>query len=202
MPVPAGGGAEVGPDLLATTADLAAYLQIDEADLNTATATLLLEGATAAVQEAAGGQRIVEASGTYTLPAPGGRELWLPQIPVQSVDTVLVDGVELDADSWNLRGNQLKRVYGWWQEVLDGEVTVTYTHGYPEGDQRLQLARRTVLMLAAAVYTNPSGATREQLDDYSQAFEASASRLEDSPHLKLQIMRTYGRPAGLITVGS
>lgn len=201
MPVPAGGDG-VTLDLIATTSDLAAFLQIDEADLNTATATLLLEGATAAVQEAAGGQRIVEASGTYTLSAPSARELWLPQIPAQSVDTVLVDDVELDADSWVLRGNQLRRSYGWWQEVLDGEVTVTYTHGYPDGDQRLQLARRTVLMLAAASYTNPTGAVREQLDDYATAYEAASQRLDESPYLVRQILRTYGRSAGLITVGT
>ena len=74
-------------------------------------------------------------------------------------------------------------------------MTVTYTHGYPAGDQRLQLARSAVLSLAAGSYSNPTGAVREQVDDYSVQYEAMAARLEASPFLVERLRAQYGRPA-------
>lgn len=188
-------------DQLATLADLAAHLQVDVADLNPATGTLLIECATAVVQAAAG-QRIVEATSTVRLESGPDRWLWLPQIPVRSVTSVVLDGTALAADGYRLRGHRLWRSTGWQTCVSPpSEVVVEYTHGYPADAQELQLARQAVLSLAAAAYRNPGGAVREQIDDYAVAYEAVSTRMEAAPYLRTSLRRQYGRPAGLIIVG-
>jgi hypothetical protein len=189
-------------DQLATLADLAAHLQVGLADLNTASATLLIECATAVVQEAAG-QRIFEATSTVSLEGGSGQWLWLPQIPVQSVASVVMDGTALTADDgYGVRGTRVWRSTGWRTcMVPPSEVVVEYTHGYPDGAQELQLARQAVLSLAAATYRNPGGAVREQIDDYAVAYEAVSTRMEAAPYLRSALRRQYGRSAGLIIVG-
>jgi hypothetical protein len=188
-------------DQLATPADLAALLHIDEADLHMAAATLLIECATAVVQEAAG-QGILRATSTVTLEPSPGRWLWLPQLPVVSVASVELDGTVLAVGDYQVRGHRLWRESGW--QLLTSppsEVVVSYTHGYAEGAQELQRARHAVVALAGAVYSNPAGASRVQIDDYAVAYEAMAARMEAAPYLRDGLRRYYGRSAGLITIG-
>lgn len=200
MPVPAGGDPTSEPDLLATVEDLQSMPGTD--GITDGVALILLQCATAVVQAAAGGQRIVEATSTAYLDGNHGKWLWLPQRPVQSVESVTVDGEALTPDGWKLRGQRLRRTYGTWMGYsIDTDIEVVYTHGWPEGSQELQLARGTVLSLATGVFTNPGGVSREQLDDYSVAYEATASRLEANSALSAALLRTYGYPAGLISVG-
>ena len=186
-------------DQLATPEDLASLLGRD--DLDAYKATMLIECATAVVQEAAG-QRIVRATSTVTLEPSPGRWLWLPQIPVVSVASVTLDGTSLAAGDYKVRGHRLWRETGW--QLLTSpptEVVVEYTHGHAEGAQELQRARQAVLALAGAVYDNPAGLSREQVDDYSVAYEAMATRMEAAPYLRDGLRRYYGRSAGLITIG-
>lgn len=188
-------------DQLASPADLAALLHIDEADLHVPAATLLIECATAVVQEAAE-QRIVRATSTVTLEPSPGRWLWLPQLPVVSVESVELDGTTLASGDYHLRGHRLWRESGW--QLLTSppsEVAVAYTHGYAPGAQELQRARQAVVALAGAVYANPTGASREQIDDYAVAYEAISARMEAAPYLRQGLRRYYGRSAGLITIG-
>lgn len=186
-------------DQLATPADLAALLQ---QDLDTATATMLLELATAVVQAACGGQRIVEVvDDQVTLDLDGmdhGMYLDLPQRPVTAVKSVLVGSTAVS--DYSLSRGRLWRASGWRSTLLGyplsqpSGVTVTYTHGYAAGDQRLQLARSAVLALAAGAYMNPSGTLREQIDDYSVQYEAMAARMEASAFLVGRLRAQYGRP--------
>src|SRR5690242_21902909 len=102
--------------MFATTDDLAHLLHIDPADLDTAAATLLLEGAAALVQEAAGGQRItLTVDDTVTLVGSTDSFFDLPQIPVVSVSAVDVDGTAVAAgiDGYKLIGDRLWRRSGW-----------------------------------------------------------------------------------------
>jgi hypothetical protein len=98
-----------------------------------------------------------------------------------------------------LSKGRLWRSLGWRSAVgYDGSpstATVTYTHGWPEGHQRLQLARSVALSLAAAAYTNPTGAVREQIDDYAVAYEKASATLAGMPTLVAELRRQYGRPA-------
>lgn len=194
-------------DLLATPEDLASYLQ---KDLDTATATLALETATALVQTATG-QRIVQVVDDEVIldldEYDGGNWIFLPEGPVTEVSAVLVGETPATDYSAQLGRGRLYRANGWRSLLLPtyvtpSTVTVTYTHGLPAGDQRLQMAKMAALTLAALAYENPNGAVREQIDDYSVQYEAASSLMSISPAMAAALRRRYGlrrRSVRLIT---
>jgi hypothetical protein len=194
-------------DQLATLADLANALQMELADLDSGVGTLLLECATAVVQEATGGQRIIQVAGdTATLIGTTDSWLDLPQIPVTAVASATLDGtaltVGIEATNFKHRGNRLWRTDGWQTYVgQPSDVVVVYTHGYAAASQDLQLARAAVLSLAKAGYANPSGVASESIDDYNVSFQAMSAQMETAPHLKGALRRKYGRRAGLVRLG-
>lgn len=186
-------------DLLATPSDLASLLQ---QDVDTATATLVLEAATAVVQAEAG-QRIVEVEDDTVLldldGYDGGVYLYLPERPVTAVGDVLIGANEISDFSAQLSRGRLWRADGWRSMLVSyfdqpSTTTVTYTHGYPAGHQKLQLGRAVALSLANGLYSNPSGAVREAIDDYQVAYEAMASQVTEfmSAALKKQYSRRPG----------
>jgi hypothetical protein len=190
-------------DQLATPADLASLLQ---QDLDASTANLVIECATAVVQ-AVTGQRIVQVTNdTITLDLDGydgGVYLALPERPVTAVGAVLIEATAVTDFSTQLRRGRLWRANGWRSTLVayfdqPSTVAVTYTHGYAAGHQRLQLARASVLSLAKGAYTNPSGAVREAIDDYSVAYEAMAAQMDASPFLVAALKKQYGRPPGSV----
>ncbi len=205
MPVPAGGDTDLAPaDRLATEESLAAFLQIPVDELDTAAAGVALEAATAVVQAAAGGQRILEvADDEVTLYGGTGSYLDLPQRPVTAVtsvtyrDTLLSQGTA--SGTWRAAAGGIWRDCGWAGSCYEpSPVTVVYTHGYAEGDQRLQLARSATLMLAKNLFLNPSGIAREQIDDYSIAYDKAVQVLDSSPSLRAALRRQYGRRAATV----
>lgn len=194
-------------DLLATPSDLASALQ---QDVDTATATLWLQAATAVVQEAAGGQRIALITGDQvTLTGTTDSWLRLPQLPVRSVASVLIDGEAVTSGApgsggatYRVRGNRLWRGSGWQTYVGEpSEVTVTYSHGYDTDEQGIELARGAVIGLARAPYDNPSAVSREQIDDYNVAYQAVSAALEVNRFLRRALRRQYGHRAGLVQIG-
>ncbi|MEO3922705.1 hypothetical protein ABGB07_02300 [Micromonosporaceae bacterium B7E4] len=191
-------------DQLCTPEDLAALLQ---QDLDLSTATVAIEAATAVVQEAAGGQRILEVEDDE-ITLLGTTESWLdlPQRPVTAVTAVELDGEALTEGTgtgqYRRFGARLWRGCGWAAcAYAPSTVAVTNTHGWPAGSQQLQLARSAVLGLARAAYVNPAAVTREAIDDYSVAYEAAAAEMEASQYLKAALRRQYGRRAGLVRIG-
>jgi hypothetical protein len=190
-------------DQLATPEQLASALQ---QDLDAATADVWLNAGTAVVQNAAGRQRIVEVEDDEAeLIGTTESWLWLPQRPVSAVESVTLDGVELTAgtgdDEYDRYGARLWRTCGWaacsWKP---SRVAIVYTHGYPTGDQGLEMARSSVLALAKSVYPNPTGATQIKIDDYAEVFSALAARMEVSTGLKAALKSQYGRRSGLVKV--
>lgn len=188
-------------DQLATSQDLADALQVSLGSLNAASATLVLQLATAKVQRAAGGQRIVDLTDTATIDVDwweDGQYLALPQSPVRSVATVVLDGVTIT--DWLLRKQKLWRVLGWMTTASQpSQVLVTYTHGYVAGSQWLQLARNEVLSLAKAGYGNPSGYASESIDDHSVSYAEADARMQLSPWSEQAIAAAYGS-ATFVTV--
>lgn len=182
-------------DQLAAAGDLKTLLE--RPDLDDAKCVLLIECATAVVQSAAGGQRIVEVVDDIAeLTAGCGQWLALPQFPVQSVSAVDYDGSAMveGADGWRLRGSRLWRRDGWSDDPLGlVPVTVTYTHGYPPGVQELQLARSAVLGLIRDVYDNPTGLRSESVDDWSATYAAMSTHMDGTPALRNALRRQYGR---------
>lgn len=193
--------------MLASVADLAALLPGQTIDPDQG--LLLLQCATAVVQAAAGGQRILQVvDDVATLMGGTGSWLDLPQIPVTAISAITIDGGTVatgdlaGGGTYRLVGNRLWRGDGWQLNVgFPSEMVVTYTHGLPPGDQRLQLARSATLALARGVLVNPSGLTSERIDDYSVSYAAMSTQMDASPSLKSALRRQYGRRAGLVGVG-
>lgn len=190
-------------DQLATPSDLASLLQ---SDLDASTANLVIEAATAVVQ-AVCGQRIIQvANETVVLDLDGydgGLYLNLPERPVTAVGAVLIGSTAVTDFSTQLSRGRLWRSYGWRSTLVayfdqPSTVSVTYTHGYAAGHQKLQLARHAVLGLAKGPYANPSGASREAIDDYQVAYEQMAAQMEASPFLVAALKRQYGRLPGSV----
>jgi hypothetical protein len=189
-------------DQLATPEDLASRLQ---SDLDRATATVLIEAATAVVQAVAG-QRIVEVLDDEVVldiddSHRGGVYLDLPERPVTEVSTVTIGATSVTDWIPVLRRGRVWRADGWRSTLTaypsqPSTVTIVYSHGYPTGHQRLQLGRGTVLALAAPLYPNPNSATSVKIDDYAEAYEAMSARMEASPSLQHLLRRHYGRLPG------
>lgn len=185
--------------MLATPEDLAALLQ--EPLLDRATTELLIECATAHVQAAAG-QRILQVEddevALYLDGYDDGTWLALPERPVTAVSAVLIGSTSVADWSPQLNRSRLYRADGWRSTLVaypdaPSMVTVTYTHGYPEGHQKLQLARSATLALASQGFTNPTGAQREQIDDYSVQYAEAYARMQPSTELILALRNYYGR---------
>lgn len=180
-------------DMLATVEDLASLLQVG--DLDRSTATLLIETATARVQAAAGGQRIVDLTDTALIdvddPTQWSQWLDLPQYPIRSVATVVIDGAAVT--DFLLRKQKLWRLNGWLTNFWSpSQTAVTYSHGYQAGSQYLQLGRQMTLSLAASVIANPSQLMSEAIDDYKVQFAEAASRMELSEFSRKAIRDAYG----------
>lgn len=195
-------------DMLASLQDLADALQIPLASLPTGTGTLLLECATAVVQDAAGGQRILQVAGD-TASLIGTTDSWLdlPQIPVTAVASVTLDGTALtlgtlDPTNYKPRGNRIWRTDGWQTYVgQPSDVVVVYTHGYAAGAQELQRARAAVLSLAKGQIPNPGGVASESIDDYNVTYDKMSAQMEASPFLKAALAKKYGRRGALVRLG-
>lgn len=180
-------------DQLATPEDLASLLQ---QDLDASTANLLLELATAKVQRAAGGQRILDVSDTAVIDVTDWCDpfLALPQRPIRAVTAVLLDGVAIT--DWALRSQMLWRAVGWMQSFdPPSQVTVTYDHGYLADSQGLQLARDSTLALARLGYGNPSGAESEAIDDYKVTFADADARMQMTEFMRADLADAYGTSA-------
>lgn len=189
-------------DKLATAGDLASLLQIPSID--TATANLLLEMATAVVQ-ATTGQRIIQVQDDEIVLDLDEYDtdwyLYLPQRPVTAVSSVAIGSTVLvpvtDYTVQFGRG-RLWRSCGWRSELIrfpdqPSTVAVTYTHGYPDGHQKLQLARSAVLSMINALYANPTGAASVRIDDYAATYAAMERQLASSQFLTLALKKQYTR---------
>lgn len=185
-------------DQLATPQDLATLLGEPVApDL----AALLIEAATGVVQAAAGQRIVAVADDTITLLGSADPWLSLPQLPVTAVTTVLIDGQA--ATHWKRFGGRLWHRHGWLRHhhchVEPAEVTVTYSHGYADGAQELQLARQATLGLASQAYAAPDGAKSETIDDYRVTYADAAQGALSEP-LRAAIRRQYGRRGGWVSL--
>jgi hypothetical protein len=141
----------------------------------------------------------------------GTTDSWLrlPQQPVRSVATVLLDGSAVTLGvagsggaTYRVRGTRLWRGDGWQKYVGEpSEVAVTYSHGYAGSEQGIELARGAVIGLARTPYDNPSAVSREQIDDYQVAYQVVSAAMEASKFLRRALRRQYGPRAGLVRIG-
>lgn len=193
-------------DQLATSADLTTLLGPGVV-VDPARATLLIECATAVVQAAAGGQRIVQVVGDVAELVVGA-DAWLelPQQPVTAVTSAAIDGgtALTVGTGYKVFGGWLWRSTGWAAVSYEpSSVSVVYTHGYPPGHQALQLARSAVLGLIRDVAALPgaAGIKSESIDDYAVTYAAMSASMDASSPLKTALHKQYGRRAGLVKIG-
>lgn len=158
-----------GPPL-ATSADLAAYLQ---RDITSAHAEVALRIASGVVRGWTGQQVTFVAGDVMTLDG-GGPVVRLPQRPVVVDDNNPLTVVELGeygtADlgatedlTYSRYLDELRRDYGCWSR----RVRVTYSHGYTTVPDDIVAV---VLDIAGRSLTNPSGLRSVQIDDYSRTY--------------------------------
>jgi hypothetical protein len=197
-------------DMLVTAAELASLLQ---QDVDTATATLAIEIATGAVQAAAG-QRIVQVVGDVLVidldVMDCSTYLNLPEGPVTAVTSAQVGATTVTDFTPQLSRRRVWRSLGWRSATLPywnapSTVTVTYTHGYATGSQKLQLARGVTFELAKTGYNAVTGSgavVREQIDDYAVQYAEMAASIESALDpdgaLARALRRQYGRPSGSV----
>lgn len=195
-------------DQLTTNALLANALGIDLADLNTSRAGVVIDACTAVVQDAAR-QRLVQVVGdTWETAGPPGRYLRLPERPVTAITSVTLDGTALTAGTASgTYRRSLDRIYrdvGWFTTGTDtcapSDIIVVYSHGWPDGHQKLQLAASTTLMLAARVYEVPAGVTSERIDDYAVTYDKAAALLDGAPALLRRVRSAYALKAQMVAV--
>lgn len=187
-------------DQLATIADLAAAMQTSVEDLDSDQADLALTLATAEVQAAVGGQRILSTTSSVVLPAPWDYWLHLPQWPVRSVSSVAIDGTTVT--DWYLRGQRLYRAVGWAETTNPpSQVAVTYAHGYADTDYGYQLARRCVIALAKQQLINPDGLQSVAIDDYRATYGAAGTRGGMPETMRAALTAQYGAGAFLAGPG-
>jgi hypothetical protein len=201
-------------DQLATPEDLASALERD--DVDESKAILLVECATAVVQEAAG-QRIVQVvDDPFEIMGTSDSWLALPQIPVTAASAITIDGAA--TTHWKKFGDRLWRSHGWqrnlgcsWSScngVHDhgcgpepSAIGGIYTHGYAPGAQELQLGRGAVLSICTAAYGNPAGVKAEKIDDYAVTYAVLSGQMDASPYLAAALRKKYGRRGGLVRIG-
>lgn len=117
--------------------------------------------------------RVVPIRANYT------RSFWLPTLWLTSCTIVeggatLVRGTDYDFDE---TGRVVRRDGTWWNYWM-GEVVATYTHGYPEGDPRLENAKDVTLAVAARRVINPGGHSAESTG--SESWSAGAGGVTGS----------------------
>lgn len=192
-----------GADMLCTAEDLAIFLQLGPyaslTPAKQASLMMLAQLATAKIQRAAGGQRIVAAMTTgAVIDLPIGYDdqyALLPQLPVRSVMSLAVNGNTVT--DYYLRSQMLWRRQGWEATYYGAppQLTVTYAHGHLPGSPALAPARTWALELARGGYGNPKGVTSEAVDDYRVTYAEADARMQIPSGVAAAIAAAYGTGA-------
>jgi len=192
-------------DTLATATELANLM--NDAGIDEDQATLVLELSTAEVQAAAGQRLILIDDDPIEIFSFSGPWLTLKERPVVEISSLVIDdGDELVA------GTDYKRPAGsatlWrrcgWAECQNEPSILSgiYSHGFDEGDQRLEFARSAMFGIAKLAVSNPSAVASEAIDDYRVQYAAAVVwAMEQSPYLRKALRREYGDRAGLVRFG-
>ncbi|GAB3656487.1 hypothetical protein [Glycomyces tarimensis] len=159
-------------------------------------ATLLLNTASGVVRNAVRQHLTEVIDDVVTIMGTTSFWLDLPERPVTAVTRVAIDGDELTAGTDYKRvGNKLWRRGGWRACPSEpSEIEVTYTHGWPTGDWRLETARSMVMTLAANKLENILGAVSESIDDYRVRYAVTAEDLPE--HARANLVDAYAGEAG------
>lgn len=164
----------------ATVADIEAFLQVEVATAEQlAGAQRALQEATAAIQNYCR-QAIERVAGdVITLDCSGGTRIFLPELPVSAVSSVIEDGESLIADDDYKLGQHgiLHRIGQEWAEGIQ-IVMITYTHGYEDiPDDIVSVCTRAASRayqagLKAADTEGVVGIASKALGDFTVSFQS------------------------------
>jgi hypothetical protein len=167
--------------MFATPEQLASRLRTEFTAGQTFQAEQVLEGASVEVASACTDVTFVRVvDDTETFVGSPGPDLYLPG-PVEDVTKVTLDG---GAVGFRRYGNRLHRPRGW-----DGEVEVTYTHGF---DGPPQVIQELTLRLASRMWVNPEQLMQKRRGDYSASFASSAVEATGLNRWELQMLADRG----------
>lgn len=156
----------------ATPEDLASYIQ---SDVDTSTAVLLLELASAEFDQEAD-TTFTATTATWSEPGTGSRILEVPWRPIIAVTQVRVAGV-IVTDYTRIKQN-FYRSAGWgtWGAFPPDLVEIDLTYGYSTVPDEVKGA---VLETAAAAYQQPaSSVAAESIDDYRVRYNAGTGGVQ------------------------
>ena len=175
----------------ATASDLEVRLKRTFDSPTAAQVNALLDDATAAlVEDVLGGNQVVQGTTTASFNLPAGeRTIVLPQQPVRSVTTVLVEGDTVSG--WVVRGGRLilacpvrpRELYDVVRTVaVDSvQVTVTWLHGVPTVPAELKAWCMVLGAQALAMLESPTGSltpgavASTRIDDFSVSYAQGAA---------------------------
>lgn len=156
----------------ATHADLATRLGVDLTSSEQTDATALIALAQALIQSETGQDIELVEGDTLTRPGVWGDRIRLPERPVVAVNSVTVDGTELDSDDWYLDGDEIVRAgfagvgiseqsftfsgRGWGGP--EAEIVVDYDHGW---ETIPGTVKAVCLEMCVRVWTNPGSVKQE-----------------------------------------
>ena len=160
---------------LVTPTELIVWLDIPADTFPLDRATLLVNSASAAIRGYCGWNITEETVTGDVIDGSGQWDLWLPTKNLTAVASLVENGVTLVSGTnydW-YRNGQLARSGRWTSKAK--AITITYTHGYPAGHVKLELARSMCLMAAAARVPNPAGLRSETVGAVSWTSAASSA---------------------------
>jgi len=129
---------------------------------------------------------------TITVDGPGGHLLSLPTLQINTLTSVVEDGVTLDVNDLHVsKGSGLvrKKSGGCWSSKL-GSIVVTMTHGFDEAPDFDAAVEQTAAALAAAGTRTDMALKRKRIDDVEyEWFEMASSFLPESLLAPYRILR-------------
>lgn len=170
-------------ELLATRAELALLLELEEAEVPQARAELLLKLASGEARAYTGNLFDRVADDVVRLNGTGSRVLLLPEAPVSAV-TAVVENPDAATPTTLAAPTATSPSWEWDEdgviERIDGGVfarrrrfySVTYTHGFAVVPDEV---KGVVLQVAARAFLNPEGLKQETLGRYSYTLAGEAA---------------------------
>ena len=112
---------------------------------------------------------------------------WLPTLWLVSIQSIVEDGVTLSAGYYAPdHSGRVVRGSGYWTPNLGGLV-VSYTHGYPDEDPRLETVRDVCLAAAGRLVANPLRHSTESTgsESWGMGVASAGSTLTDGEKAQL-----------------
>ena len=206
----------------ATHDDLAARLGLTLTSGMQTRADTLLELASDVIRNEVKQQIGLVADDEITIPGTTDERILLPERPVVSVASVVLNGHELgQGTDWYLEGDEIARVpasmtlgvgglldteyvfplgtgFGWEEQ----SIVITYTHGYATVPA---LVKAIVLEMVVRVWVNPGSVARETVGDTQTVYDNmrfSPSGLLPTDEEKKQLRRLFGRSGTSVSIGA